>query len=526
MVGKHVSNPRKTDRRQDPDRRTGGDRRRNSDERHVVIELCDNSLHAAITVRTGAAQEPLLITRTLPWRTAGAAAPTAVDADALAAAFKSLAAEERLQGAEAVVLLGARMCVTRTATGGAGEIDRSVKDLEERGQLYHALGGGDVCVAKSVCAVDARHRHALVSMASQRVVDAVAEAAVQAGLNLRRIESSMVSLSRAHRMFHPDDDQPALLISAHDESLSIGATHNGRLLLEYLPGGSATAEQADQIVSQHLGRFHRACQRAEPGGRQELSTVYLSGSPAACATGAVALKRTPSLTVKPLTAAPERFWRVRDEAPGDEYAAALGASLLWLCPDRVEEGPNLLENWIRESRKHLRPILLRSAAPLAAVLVIAVAMLGLNASLGMRNHSLAGLVALAEPHKVRYRDTRLQLAAADAKLRSLTELAAGLPETPLDAVVNRVGHCLPADVWLDRLTIADQREAAIVGSGFTEGGVFEFVGHIESMPGAQNAALQETGVRRGSHGPVTSFNMTVDFAMGGDAHPKSEARSE
>ncbi|TWT66304.1 hypothetical protein Pla123a_46980 [Posidoniimonas polymericola] len=514
------------DRRQASERRGSGERRRNSDDRHVVIEVCDTKLRAVITVRGSSDEPPLLITRLHPWRDEASSPASAVDPTELAAAFKTLAAEERLSGSEAVVLLGARLCVTRTATGGASEADRQVKELEERGQLYLALGGGDVCIAKSVAAIDARHRHAMVSMASQRVVDAVAEAAHQAGLNLRRVESSMVSLCRAHRMLHPDEQAPALLVSAHEEGLSIGVTHNGRLLLEYLPGGSQTSDQAHQMLDQHLGRFQRVAQRAIVGDKHELTTAYVTGSPVACKAAVAALQKTPSLNVRTLVASPDRHWRLRDGEPGEEFAAGLGASMVKRYPDQLDDAPNLLENWIRESRKHLRPILLRSAAPLAAVLLIAAVMLGMNLSVSMRNQSLVDRVAEAEPVRTRYDQLRAELSASEAKLSSLRRLADGLPSNPVDEVVQRIGHCLPGDVWVDRLAVTNQVETTISGSGFTESGVFEFVGHIESMPGANNASLQETGVRQAPQGPVTSFNMTVEFDLSGGQSPKLEADDE
>lgn len=521
-----MTTPSTTDRRQATDRRGGGERRRNSDDRHVVIEVCDTKLRAVITVRSAGEEQPLLITRSLPWREEASSPTSAVDPAELVNAFKTLAAEERLGGAEAVVLLGSRLCVTRTATGSATEAERQVKELEERGQLYLALGGGDVCVAKSAAAIDARHRHAMVSMASQRVVDAVAEAAHQAGLNLRRVESSMVSLCRAHRMLRPDDEAPALLISAHDEGLSIGVTHNGRLLLEYLPGGAHTSDQAHKVLAQHLGRFQRVAQRALTGDKRELTTAYVTGSPDACQAATAALRQTPDLKVRPLVANTEQHWRLRDGTPEEEFAAGMGGSMAKRYPDQLDDAPNLLENWIRESRKHLRPILLRSAAPLAAVLLIAAVMLGVNLSISLNNQALARRVAEGEPAKARYGLLRDELSAADAKLKSLGQLAEGLPTNPVDEVVQRIGHSLPADVWLDRLAVADQVETTISGSGFTEGGVFEFVGHIEAMPGAQNASLQETGVRQAPQGPVTSFNMTVEFDLAGRQDPKAEAADE
>jgi hypothetical protein len=182
-----------------------------------------------------------------------------------------------------------------------------------------------------------------------------------------------------------------------------------------------------------------------------------------------------------------------------------------LDPLLAAEGPNLLEKWIRESRKHLRPVLLRSAVPLAAMLLIALTMLGLNVSLGISNARLEQELAEAEPVELRYNHLRLDLIAADAKLRSLMQLKRSLPRPELERFVQGVGQCLPNDVWLERLTIADGKDSAISGAGFTDSGVYEFVGHLEKLPGASSVALQETGVRQSPEGPSTSFSMKAQF---------------
>ncbi len=515
-------------RRKAEQRRINSERRRGADDRHVVIEVCPSELRLAMTVQGNHGKKPLLVTRKVPWGGESASLLMPSGRKELAAAIKQVATEERLGGCEAVVLLGGALCVTRTATANISVIDSQLKELEERGQLYLSLGVGQVAMAKRLYPLDARHTHALLSLANQRVIGAVAEASHDAGLSLKRVESSMVSLCRAHHLLHPADSGPVLLINLYEKGLSLGVAHQGRLVLEYLPGGSPAAAESPAIVEKHLSRIQRFCGRMQIGGADAIQRVYLSGDHAAVQAAARAFAAQGRLTAGPLVndRVSER-WESRETIDDPSLAAALGAAAMRLDPLLASEGPNLLEKWIRESRKHLRPILLRSAAPLAAMLLVALTMFGLNVSLDMSNARLEREVAKAEPVKIRYNHLRLDLIAADAKLRSLLELQQSLPRPELERVVQGVGQCLPNDVWLERLTITDGTDSAINGAGFTDSGVYEFVGHLEKLPGASSVALQETGVRQSPEGPNTSFSMTAQFgapaaAAVSDQSPRGE----
>lgn len=507
-----MDTPSPNDRRQSTERRASSDRRRGADERHVALEVDASTLRLAVTVHNAAGAEPLLLSHDIRWRNEAASLLTPAGASDLAVAIKQLVVEERLSGCETLLLLTPPLCVTRTATGSSSTIDRQVKELEERGAFYLSLGSGPVAMANRRYALDARHEHALLSVANQKIVEAAADACHEAGLQLKRIESSIVSLCRTHAALHPEDEAPVLLVSFGEKALVLGVAQQGRLLMEYLPGGAATPEDVPAIIEKHLKRMQRFSARKHMGHAKEIERLYLCGPTEQTQAAQKAFASAAPLPICTLgVQGCEGLWDTRSESVSPSMASVIGGAALRLRDEQSLEGPNLLEKWIRESRKHLRPILLRSAAPLVAVLLLALTLFGVNGSLAMSNGQLAQQVADGEPVRARHNNLRLELLSSDLKLKSLAQLNDGLPQNDLLGVVQRLGHCLPHDVWVERFTISDNHESTIYGVGYTEGGVYEFVSNLEAAPGANNVALQETGVKQTGSGPVTGFNLTAEF---------------
>lgn len=527
MSSQPTQPPPRGDRRRATERRQNSDRRRGGEQRYVVLEIDGPNLRLAVSVKTTQSERRLLITRTLTWQKESSGLRSPAGAEELTAAIRQITAEERLSGAEAILLLAPPLCVTRTATAASAQIDKQLKELEERGHSYLALGGGQVTMASRAYQLDARHEHALLSIASRQVVEAAAEATHAAGLQLKRVESSTVSLCRTHGLAYPDEPEPTLLVSLSEHCVWLGVTQQGRLLLEYLPGGSAKPADLPGLVEKHLKRIQRFCARKHMGQFDSIKRLYLAGPDnlTAAAHRAFGVDSPLQVGVLDLSQGAEE-WETRGEPLPSSFAATLGGAALKDPQGTAVEGPNLLEKWIRESRKHQRPILLRAAAPLAAVLLLAVGTLVANSFIGIKNRSLAQRVAEAEPVKGRFDQLRLELLSAEKQLQSLGQLAGGLPTTELPKIVSDIGHCLPDDVWLERLTVQDSADASLLGAGFSESGVYEFVGNLERAPSAGSVSLQETGARQDQEGPVTSFNLTATFGAAEGAQTTKGAENE
>ncbi|MCA9240006.1 MAG: hypothetical protein KDA37_07395, partial [Planctomycetales bacterium] len=267
-----------TDRRKSSDRRSAGDRRRGADKRYVTLEVCPDELRLVLTVKPPGESKPFVVARTTPWRQDASSLLTAAGRKELARALIALSNEERLSGCDTSILLGGAYCVTRTASGATGAVDRQLRELEERGQHYLSLGVGQVSMAKRQYPLDARHMQGLLSVANQLTINCVAEAAHEAGLSLKRVESSVVSLCRAHRLLHPREDHPVLLVNLFEGGVTLGVADQGRLLLEYMPGGSPRPAETAEIVARHLSRIQRFCARQHVGQSAQIQHVYLCGN--------------------------------------------------------------------------------------------------------------------------------------------------------------------------------------------------------------------------------------------------------
>ena len=72
---------------------------------------------------------------------------------------------------------------------------------------------------------------------------------------------------------------------------------------------------------------------------------------------------------------------------------------------------------------------------------------------------------------------------------------------------------MPDDVWLDRFSVSDSASGNLEGASYTDGGVFDFVNHLEQIPDLKRVALEGTGAKQSPEGPTTSFDL--QFALAG-----------
>jgi len=506
-----MGNQRTTDRRRDSERRLASDRRRGSDDRRAVFELCRSKLNFALIVNNGETEK--LITRSLHWRNASPGLHTEQGAKELSDAFRTLISDERLAGAKVRIALGGEYCVTRVVTGPTDEVHREFAGLEERSLRYLTLGPGRKSLSRCFQQLDARHQHAMLTVTSQRTIDRLLQIAADVGIQIESIEPSLIALSRMQANLRDGCQDACLLIQLDEGVAELGICHRGRLLLDYRPGGNTGPENIEDVVRQHLFRLQRYLNRYHSYITTPLQHVYLSGDPRAVEVARQKFVRLGELKIHVLDPADlDVTWEHTGEAPGTEAAAVLGTALTLNPNIELLPGPNLIEGALAELRTPLRPVLVRSLAPLAAVLLVAVTLFALHLfSLRQISMLRAELVVL-DPIVTRATELRLQLLASEAKLAQLTKMELKLAHPDWQRMLTRVSQCMPEDVWLDRLVVREGHFATFGGASFTDHGVYDFVNNLKSVPDVAEIALEGTGVSQNETGPTTTFELKATLA--------------
>lgn len=506
-----MGNQRVGDRRDEAERRHSGDRRRPSDARHAVFELCRSMLHLALVVRTAEGQQ--LVTRSVRWRTTAMTLHTDRGVEELTDAFRRLVEDERLAGAKIRIALSGEFCVTRVVTGPTDEVRREFAGLEERSLRYLTLGPGPKALSRSFQQLDARHQHALLTVTSQKTLDLLMTVANAVGIQIVSIEPSLIALSRAQANLRDGCRDACLLIQLNEATAELGVCHRGRLLLDYRPGGNTSAENIADVVAQHSSRLTRYLSRYHSYLDTPLRHIYLTGEPTAVEIARQRIARLPQLHVQVLD--PGELiveWQHAGAAPGTDMAAALGTALS-LVPGTAESlGPNLIEGTLAQLRVPLRPILIRSLAPIAAMLLVAATLLAMHVWDRGKATALQAELNELSPILGRASELRHQLTAAEAKLVQLRHLQEHLPQCDWQRLLTRVGQSMPEDVWLDRLSVRDGQIATLGGASYTDSGVYDFVSYLKAVPDVADVALEGTGVSQSPTGPTTTFNLKATLA--------------
>jgi Tfp pilus assembly protein PilN len=107
----------------------------------------------------------------------------------------------------------------------------------------------------------------------------------------------------------------------------------------------------------------------------------------------------------------------------------------------------------------------------------------------------------------------------------LKALEKQLPQPGWQQIFNHVSQSMPDDVWLDRLTFQDGKNASLTGASYTDGGVYDFVGYLKQVPDISEIALEGTGVGQSTTGPTTNFTLQLTLANLAD-HSDKEAHHD
>lgn len=506
-----MSNTNHSDRRKSQDRRTRSERRRGGEGRHVVLHLCRSKIHLGLIVRDADGAADLLHTASIDWRDSEGAGDPLPGEEALrelTAHLKQLVTQQRVAGSTASLVLNSDLTVTRSIAGSTSEVDRALDECDERGQLYLALGPGAKMLVPSRANLDARHEQAVVTIACQELIQVLIKAVDAVGLELRFIEAETVALARAHGVLHPEQAEPAILVQFDNGGFEIAVAHRGNLLLDYRPGGRSANAGVAKVLAQHHSRLQRFCQNRLGDYKLQLRKVYLAGEPQQVEPAAKLLAKSDAFDAAPLDIeSANRFWNRSSDRVDTRHAVLLGSVLKEIGAAAEGPAPNLMARWIAESRKHVRPILLRSALPIAATLLVAAILAGINWHEQSVREDLGSQIAALEPAHLEHKQLRLDLIASQEKLKRLQQLAEGAPPPDLTGSIAAIGGCLPDDVWLARLSIADQRDVKLTGASYSESGVYDFVRYLNVAPALEQVALEGTGLGHTQQGPSTTFDL-------------------
>lgn len=471
-------------------------------------------LHLALVVRGGGHEgNDKILTRSIRWRNEASSLHTERGVEELTAAFRALVSDERLAGSRVRIALGGEFCVTRVITGPTEDVRREFAELEERSLRYLTLGAGRKTLAGDTQQLDARHQHALLAVANERTLDLLMQIAESLSLHIESIEPSLLALSRAQAHLRDACQDPSLLIQLDEDVAELGVSHAGRLLLDYRPGGHTNADNVADVVALHLSRLQRYLQRYHSYLHAPLKNVYLAGDANAVSRAARRFDAIGGFEIQILEPGDlDMPWQHVDAVPETDLAAALGSAMVLYSDTAKRQGPNLIESALAQKRPPLRPILLRSVMPIAAVLVVAAGLGLLRLNQLRRTAGLRTELDALAPACARATELRLKLTSADAKLRQLNALAEKLPKANWQDVLTRISQSMPEGVWLDRLSVQDGRDAALSGASYTDNGVYDFVDYLKQVPGVADIALEGTGAGQSPTGPTTNFQLKLSLA--------------
>ena len=493
--------------------------------RLAAIEIDSTRLHVCVSSRAGDGPWQCQTLSTV-WREEATSLNCERGQLEITEALRRISSELKLHGVPTCIALQGGYCVTLVVTGDEERVRSELAELEQRSSLYLSLGHGPKSLAASVHQIDARHRHALLSVVNRKTLEIISGAAGKVGLQLERIEPSLVSLCRFVGKLRLNDDPPALIVSVDEQGVDVGISHRGLLLLDYRPANAENPQQVAATVLRHHGRLRRYCRRHVGLADDQLSDIYLTGHAETVSQLREAFAQDTSLTIHEVS---DPFvlddeWQGDDSAPSWTMAGPLGLAML--RDDKLDHtSPNLLERINAEARepisKLLRPLFLPLAATLAAIVAGWCAV-------GYEGSRVAELESEYAALDIQLRDARLlqrQVMTDQQMLGHYQTIGTSLRDTDWALISKRIAQCLPADAWLDGFSLGQDGQLQLSGGSYGDDGVFEFVRFLGDVPELANVAINGTQPARFGSSGGTSFDVHAELAEQTNEGDRNDDRS-
>ena len=502
-----------TERRSFFSRRRSRDRGKDAERSHTVIEIAGAELRAVtLTGSEGDAADQVQV-MTVRWRNEASTLNSEAGLEELTVALTELAEKHDLQTTNLQFVLGGEFCVTKAVRGTTEEVHSELQQIEQRSRLYLMLGPGEKVTVSKTRAIDARHESAVAAVCNQQTLNTIHEAASRAGMQIDSIEPALVATSRAIGRLADVPTEPCLLIHLDESAAELGVCHGGSLLLDYRPGGRTDPEDLVELVRTHLNRLQRHVGRQLRQPPPELKRIYLCGAQEAVEQAYPVFAGCEQFDVVRIDPAKiQATWEFAEPVNDSAAVPALGALLSTYLPDGERDVPNFMEHIIASTREPLKPILIRSVLPLAAVLLVALTIFAFNFTKQQKIASLQEQLGSLATVQARDRELRLKRGAAKSKLVQLSVLADSLHSLPAGEIVARLGHCMPSDVWLNRLEITGMTSIHLDGTSFHADGYSDFIKWLELAPGFEDVALRTTRPGQSAAGPAIDFTVELNLA--------------
>lgn len=476
--------------------------------------MTDSDLRVAIVDRTEDRESERVDFAKMQWKFEADSLLSEQGRTELTVVLKRLTEEHGLAGARLRFILGGGQCVTKLFLGSTEEVRNELTQLRQRSQLYLLLGTGEKVTVSCLRPLDARHSYGVAAVANSKTLDALYYASETAGLKVDSIEPALVAISRALMRIEGAPDEPCLVVHLEEHTVEIGVCDRGRLLLEYRPGICEKPAELVQVVKTHLSRLQRHVARMLSETRPKIETVYLVGDPKHVQTTLREFDCIAGLGVA--IASPQDIqatWKLAtsDVLENSAAIAVLGGVLGTYVPTGESEDPNFMDHITAITREPIKPVVIRSLIPLAAVLLVALGMWGINLREESRVRSVRRQVDELAETLTRARELTLQGRAATAKLIQLEHLASQVHPPRSGELIRRIAQCMPNDVWLRNLHVNSSGAVDLHGASFLEAGVFDFAKWLELAPGIQDVALRSTKSGQSSSGPTVEFDLELRF---------------
>ncbi len=393
------------------------------------------------------------------------------------------------------VSLHNRYCITRVVTGDKDQIEEQFQEIEQNSQHYLQLGLGDKLLGTSSIRLEDAHWYGQVAIIKRGLIETIENATKEASLELESVECALSSIARLAGCAGLDDT-PLLIVWPGAGGTEIGISFSGRLQLNYHAGAANTAETTVRVVSKHLKRLRRFCDRyRQVGGSTELRRVLVLADADQTQTLKETLEQLDFDHVYTMSdfhasAIGDTLGGQQIDSPG--ALSALGG-LLYHMEDKVIPMTDIYRRHLDSKPKSLFRMLVGNGWPIIAASVLFSSVLATNRWLDSQVQDLEIQLADQSDNAGDRQGQLFGLSESREFLSEISRLENALDQVSMQTIIGAIAKCMPDDARLETLAIDGEGRLQIKGTMLHGDRTYELLKALGGLPGVKDVALESVG---------------------------------
>lgn len=412
------------------------------------------------------------------------------------------------------ISLHGRYCVSSAISGTPAELVERFQRIESNSHHYLQMGLGQTLIGTAELKLDSAASYGQAALIKRSLIEQIEASVRRCGLNITTIEGGMTGICRLAG-YALMDDEPLLIVWQGRSGCEIGISYQGKMLLHYHAGKSATTAETACTVRRHLKRMRQFCAQHVGGGDEAnyLNRVLVLAGPQhtkmlADKLSGFGFRQILDLSELYATPIAANLGEEQLGAPG--VVAALGGLIAHLEHDQPPIA-DIYDQYLALKPRTFWQVLVQDGIMVMVAAIVLCVVTATNWWTAYRtSRAQATHDNLAGEYSLQH-DQVMQLDDRRRLLHEYTRLAEQCTRTEIEGLLGKVAGCLPDDTRIETLLIDTEHRLVLKGTMLYGDQTYDVLRALRTVPNVGEVSLESVGHASDFGESATQFEIQCEL---------------